>query len=272
MRDNNNIINKTAKSLKRLTMVTLVLAAAVSVVACGKKTEAVIVDGGQDITQEVSQQATLPVSNNKAFSYDDLVLGKADFLMTEQEVSSLIGTPDTIKDIKDDGTSTGNVQEVSTERVYIYEERILTFTLIDGAYKLTAVESSASGDTFSRGIKVGSTFDDILNVYYRDVNCMNNIFYSADKTTALGKYLYGTFTIDDLENVKTASNVEYGVINFNGYASLEEAESYIVEMTYFEAPYKNGTASISDDFAQLAFDIDKSGKVTSIRWYYYPEE
>ena len=79
-------------------------------------------------------------------------------------------------------------------------------------------------------------------------------------------------SVDDLENVKTASNVEYGVINFNGYASLEEAETYIVEMTYFEAPYKTGTASISDDFAQLAFDIDKSGKVTSIRWYYYPEE
>ena len=253
-------------------MASIVLAAAVSITACGKKTEAVIVDGGQDITQSVSQQATLAVSNNKVFSYDDLVLNKVNFLMTEQEVNSLIGAPNTIKDIKDDGTNTGNLQGVGTERVYIYEERILTFTLLDGIYKLTAVESSASGDTFSRGIKVGSTFDDILKVYYRDVNCMNNIFYSADKTTALGKYLYGTFTIDDLENVKTASNVEYGVINFNGYASLEEAETYIVEMTYFEAPYKTGTASISDDFAQLAFDIDKSGKVTSIRWYYYPEE
>lgn len=36
--------------------------------------------------------------------------------------------------------------------------------------------------------------------------------------------------------------------------------------------YKSGTATVDDDFAQIAFDIDNNGTITAIRWYYYPEE
>ena len=53
---------------------------------------------------------------------------------------------------------------------------------------------------------------------------------------------------------------------------IEAAESYIVEMTYFEPPYKNGTATVDDDFAQIAFDVDQNRKITAIRWYYYPQQ
>ena len=101
---------------------------------------------------------------------------------------------------------------------------------------------------------------------------MNKTYYSEDKTAAIGKMLYGSFTMDNLDIVKANDKVEYGVINFNGYSSLEAAESYIVELTYFEPPYKDGTATVYDDFAQIAFDIDNDGKITAVRWYYYPEE
>lgn len=32
------------------------------------------------------------------------------------------------------------------------------------------------------------------------------------------------------------------------------------------------TASVDDDFAQIAFDIDNNGVITAIRWYYYPQQ
>ena len=61
------------------------------------------------------------------------------------------------------------------------------------------------------------------------------------------------------------------MINYNGYSSFETADSFFMEFTYFEPPYKNATASVNDKFAQIAFDIDQAGTITGIRWYYYPE-
>ena len=80
---------------------------------------------------------------------------------------------------------------------------------------------------------------------------MNHTYYSDDKTAVMGKMLYGSFTMDALENVKTKDKVEYGVINYNGASSLETAETYIVEFTYFEPPYQSGIAAVTDDFARL---------------------
>lgn len=46
----------------------------------------------------------------------------------------------------------------------------------------------------------------------------------------------------------------------------------MLRWTYFEPPYKNGTATVDDDFAQIAFDVDQNRKITAIRWYYYPQQ
>ena len=241
-----------------------------------RKNEVVITDDGQDITQAVQQYESLEISASKTFGKEDLVIGMVKCFDTEDEVKSYYGEP-----IKVVGLEAGVMNETKTsessgnsvqDKAYIYKDRTMTFSCVDGVYRLTAVESQSKTDIFSRGLSVGMTFDQILSVYYRDADCMNNTYYSADKTMMMGKYLYGSYTLDALETVKPSGKVEYGVINFNGFATLEEADNYIVEMTYFEPPYKNGTASVEDDFAQIAFDIDKSGRITSIRWYYYPEE
>lgn len=255
---------------------------------CTKKTEAVIIDDGQDITETLVKEDVLNESSEKVFTYDDLIFGNVKFLMSENDVSSIIDAPDTIKeintdtvkradsyaamDVNNDTKEAATDLDVAAERVYIYDSESLTFSQINGEYRLTSVESAKTGAEFSRGIKVGDSFDDILKVYYRDANCMNNILYSSDKTTPIGRVLYGDVTLEDLDSVNIQGNVEYGIINFNGYSSREEADEYIVEMTYFEPPYKSGAAGIEDDFAQIAFDIDKAGKITSIRWYYYPEQ
>lgn len=242
---------------------------------CRKK-EAVITDSGQDITQTVQQYESLGVSEAKTFSISDLVIGNIKCFDTEENVKSYYGEPTKVVSLEagvmDETKTTGADSGDMQDKVYVYKDKTMTFSYIDGEYKLTAVESQNKNDIFSRGLSVGMTFDDILSVYYRDADCMNNTYYSPDKTIMMGKYLYGSYTLDALDSVKPSGKVEYGVINFNGFATFEEADNYIVEMTYFEPPYKNGTASVEDDFSQIAFDIDKSGKITSIRWYYYPEE
>lgn len=255
------------KRILKYISIFVVVIAIVAIAGCGKKTEAVITTDGEDQTEAPKEYETLTVSTAKKFSFSDLIVDNLKYLMTEQEVKGVMGEPVTVYD-----SSEKNLTEsVMAERVYSYNDLTLIFSKIDNNYLLTAAASVSDKDVFSRGMKVGDSIDKILNVYYRDTDCMNRIYYSDDKTAELGKFLYGNFTIDSLESVKTADKVEYGLINFNGYSSMESAESYIVEMTYFEPPYKNAIASVDDNFAQIAFDVDNNGIVTAIRWYYYPQ-
>lgn len=243
------------------------MVAMLSFYACGKKTEAVIVTE-EEMTEATKQNETLSESKQDRFSYKDLMVDKVKYLMTEQEVIDVMGQPVSIIDSTEKKSSEGVLAEI----VYSYNDLTLIFSKIDDAYLLTAAASLSDQDTFARGIKVGDHVDQILNQYYRDQNCMNHYWYSDDKTAVLGKFLYGDFTMEQLDAVKTKDAISYGLINYNGYNSMETAESYIVEFTYFEPPYTNDYAQISDKFCQLAFDIDNDGVITSIRWYYYPED
>lgn len=257
---------------------------------CGKKPEAVITVDGEETTSFSQEYETLSVSTAKKFSYRDLTVGGVQYLMTQEQVKNLLGEPVTVYDSKEtkelkenketkESKENKETQQSTTtagleisERVYSYNELTLIFSEIKGEYLLTAAASVGDNEIFARGLKVGDTVEDILSVYYRDTDCLNNTYYSEDRTAKIGKFLYGDFSMESLEKVKISDAIEYGIINFNGYVSMEAADSYIIEMTYFEPPYKTGTATVQDDFAQIAFDIDKDGMITAIRWYYYPEE
>lgn len=249
-------------------------------VGCGKQ-EAVIMSDGEDITEAPVIYDELKASTAEKFDYDDLTVGTIKYYMTDEQVEAVYGKPDKVIDVtatEQDGNGNASTAAgtssgggAADEKVYIYGSKVMGFYRQDGAYRLISVETTDSSDVFARGLSVGKTFDDILAAYYRDANCMNTDYYSADGTAVLGKFLYGSYTMDSLDLVKPSDDVAYGVINLNGYASYEEAESFIVELTFFKAPYKSGTATTSDDFAQIAFDIGKDKKITGIRWYYYPE-
>ncbi len=240
----------------------------ITTVGCGQKKEAVITYDGEDITQASNEYQTLSISNADKFSYNDLAVDSVKYLMNEQAVKSNLGEPVAIYN----SSEKQNTDNAVKEKVYSYNDLTLIFSEIDGEYKLTAAASISNQDVFARGLKVGDNVNRVYDLYYRDVNCLNNEYYSEDKTTALGKMLYGNFTIDALDTVKATNKVEYGVINYNGYSSLETADTYTIEFTYFEPPYKSGYAQIDDDFAQLSVDVDNNGTITGIRWYYYPQE
>ena len=243
------------KFMIKMASIGAVVLLAAGMAACGKKTEAVITTDGEEFSEPEKEYPTVAQSRAKKFSYNDLTVGKLEYLMTEDEVIKILGEPVTSYNANE--KSTAAQTEVVKEKIYSYNELTLIFS---------------ENDTFSRGLKVGDSVDKIYDGYYRDVDYMNHTYYSDDKTAVMGKMLYGSFTMDALENVKTKDKVEYGVINYNGASSLETAETYIVEFTYFEPPYQSGIAAVTDDFAQIAFDIDDKGIITAIRWYYYPEE
>lgn len=258
------------KAITGIVSIGAIILFAVGMSACTKKTEAVITTEGEEFSETEKEYQTVEQSNEKKFSYSDLTVDGVEYLMTEDEVKKLLGEPVTSYNANE--KSTAAATELLKEKIYSYNELTLIFSEVNGKYLLTAAASVGAEDTFSRGIRVGDSVDRILDKYYRDSDYLNNNYYSDDKTVVMGKMLYGSFTLDALENVKVKDKIEYGVINYNGAASLETAESYIVEFTYFEPPYKDSTAKITDDFAQIAFDIDDKGIVTAIRWYYYPEE
>ena len=258
------------KFMIKMASIGAVVLLAAGMAACGKKTEAVITTDGEEFSEPEKEYPTVAQSRAKKFSYNDLTVGKLEYLMTEDEVIKILGEPVTSYNANE--KSTAAQTEVVKEKIYSYNELTLIFSEIKGKYVLTAAASVGENDTFSRGLKVGDSVDKIYDGYYRDADYMNHTYYSDDKTAVMGKMLYGSFTMDALENVKTKDKVEYGVINYNGASSLETAETYIVEFTYFEPPYQSGIAAVTDDFAQIAFDIDDKGIITAIRWYYYPEE
>ena len=241
--------------------------------------EAVITDNNEDITS-YKEYATVEESKASKFQYTDLTINSLKYMMTEAAVKNIYGTPvseyeSTEKD--------SNANAEYSEKVCSYNDLTLIFVKFtddgrtagkneNGTYKLTAAASVSDKDVFSRGLKVGMSVDSILSVYYRDQDYKNNYYTSDDSTAVLGKYLYGSFTLDELDKVNTKDAIAYGLINFNGYDSDETADNYIIEFTYFAPDYKNGTASVDDDFAQIAFDIDNNGVITAIRWYYYPQQ
>ncbi len=253
---------------KMIQSVALLSVFAVSLIGCGAKKEAVITSDGEDITESQKQYETFAKSSAQKFSYKDLTVNQVAYMMTEQEVKNKLGEPVSTYS----NTEKNNANNIILEKVYSYNDLTLIFSQIKGEYRLTAAASVSDQDNFARGMKVGDSVDKIYQQYYREQDALNREVYSEDKSAKLGKLLYGDFTIDSLENVKAKNNIEYGMIQYNGNDSYETATSYMVEFTYFEPPYKGEYATIDDDFAQLSFDVDNKGKITAIRWYYYPEQ
>ena len=110
-----------------------------------------------------------------------------------------------------------------------------------------------------------------MKCYYRDTDYQDHLYISEDKSVEYGKFLYGDSTISDLNKTEKTDTFAYGLINYKGYSSMETAESYNIEFTYFDGKYKSDKATIYDDYATLDFEIDNNGKITAVSWVYNPE-
>lgn len=240
---------------------------AVTMMFCACTKEAELQPATADIEMESSTYAVLQSNNSKKFSYDDLTIGALSKGMGESKAKECFGEPTKVKEPSEEADSNNSV------KVYIYEGFTVSFMKIAGQYQVIGMETTSVDNdiTFARGIKLGDTKDKVIDSFYRDANCYNNNVMTEDNSTIIGKYLYGSYTMDELEKRAETQVVEYGIIDYNGNKTFEEAEEYFIQYTYFDGKYINGKASYNDDFAQIIFEINKEGTVKGIRWYYYPE-
>lgn len=232
---------------------------------CSKKPDAVITDGG-DVTVVSAEHETVEESSADIFTYKDLKIGNVSYLMTESQVMAILGKPT-------------EETETNGKKIYSYNEMSIGFQKLNnnnkpdwnGTYKVVQAASIGNNDVFSRDLRVGDSTEDILKCYYRDTDYQDNLYTSEDKSVEYGKFLYGDSTISDLNKTEKTDTFAYGLINYKGYSSMETAESYNIEFTYFDGKYKSDKATIYDDYATLDFEIDNNGKITAVSWVYNPE-
>ncbi|MGN0480570.1 MAG: hypothetical protein ACI4EV_03275 [Lachnospiraceae bacterium] len=231
------------------------LLAAVAV-GCGEKAEGDIID----IQLPSETYAALEKSEAGRFNMEDLVVENVKAMMPEADVKNGLGNP-----------IAERTSEDGSEKILFYDQMTITLTKLEGNYVLTGVRVTGGSWKVARELKVGGTRDDVLKYFYRDEQCLNNNFMSLDNETILGKFLYGDFTLENLEKYSGSGAVEYGIINYNGYADMETAQSLTYQYVYMEDSFIGKKPSQDDDFAQLNVEVDGNGVITEISWYYYEE-
>lgn len=230
---------------------------AVLCAGCGKGEE----DEEMSVTEPVSKDyETLAASQAAKFSYKDMVVDSLSAGSSEEAVKAVYGEPMAIRE-----------QEETQERLYFYDQMTLTFGREGEAYRLAGVRVTGGDYVLARGLGIGGSREDILQALYRDENCLNQNVMSQDGETILGKFLYGDYTMDRLEEKQARDTVQYGIISYNGAVSMEEAETLRFQYVCFEKPFAGETATLNDDFAQLDIETDKTGKIVEISWYFYEE-
>lgn len=243
--------------MRRLgTFVAVVGLFAMTAVGCGEKADADIVD----IQLPSETYAALEKSEAKRFGMEDMVVGNVKVMASEADVKNGLGNPITERSAED-----------GSEKTLFYDQMTVTLTRLDGSYVLTGVRVTGGDWKVARELKVGGTREDILKYFYRDEQCLNNNLMSPDNETILGKFLYGDFTLENLEKYSGKGAVEYGIINYNGHGDMETAQTLTYQYVYMDDSFNGEKPSENDDFAQLNVETDRNGIITEISWYYYEE-
>lgn len=241
--------------LRGLAMCT-VLVGCLLITGCGEDKKGEIVD----IQIPSETYAALNKSEAKRFSMDDLMVGSVKALENEDRVVSSLGKP-----------ITERASEDGSEKTLFYDQMTITLTKLNSEYVLTGIRVTGGDWKVARELKVGGTKEDIFKYFYRDEQCLNNNLMSQDNETIIGKFLYGDYTLENLEKYSGKGNVEYGIINYNGYADMETAKSLNFEYVFMDSSFIGKKPSQNDDFAQLNVELNDKGIITEISWYYYEE-
>ena len=101
---------------------------------CGKKTDAVITDGG-DVTVVSAEHETVEESSADIFTYKDLKIGNVSYLMTESQVMAILGKPT-------------EETETNGKKIYSYNEMSIGFQKLNnnnkpdwnGTYAITGTQ------------------------------------------------------------------------------------------------------------------------------------
>lgn len=246
------------KMFRQITMGLMAVFFVACLAGCGGEGEG---DGDVIVLETPSQTyAALEKSESERFKRSDLKVNNVAVMATEQEVLEAFGEP-----------MAQRLSEDGTQKTFFYDQMTMTLIKAQPGYVLEGVRITGNDWNVARNLKVGDNKDAVLEKFYRDENCLNNNVMAEDNETIIGKFLYGNCTLDNLEAYNGEGDVEFAVINYDGYANMEEADNLTYEFVFMEAPFLGEKPSANDDFAQLNIEVDKSGTITEISWYYYDE-
>ena len=214
---------------------------------------------GKGIIQNVSSKGNKDSGNKKT--------GEKPKFTTEMLADNGIGTNETLETMRKKYSNlvqTNSYVDTKTgNNIDVYSSDNMTLMFKNN--NLYTCISTDPNFEFN-GIKVGDSKDKVSNAFYKDSKAGDVI--GKDGTT-IGKYLYGDYTIDDLESKRITTNVAYGYI-----AEAEQSnDSYdeLIEYVYMEPPYSNEYATKKDNITLLEFII-KDNKVTTIATQVAPIE
>lgn len=108
------------------------------------------------------------------------------------------------------------------------------------------------------GIKIGDTENKVLNSFYQEKET-GEVLNSQNEV--IGKYIYGNYNIDNLNDMKVKDKVQYAYIG-NEKTAYEGLYDYVIQYAYMEPPYESEYASKNDKIAYIEFGI-KDGIVKS---------
>lgn len=108
------------------------------------------------------------------------------------------------------------------------------------------------------GIKIGDSVDKVLESFFKDETSEDVMNAEGE---VIGKYIYGNYIIDSLENIEITNEVQYAYIG-NEKTAYNGLYDYIVQYACMEPPYKEKSASKKDRIAYIEFGI-KDGVVKS---------
>lgn len=170
-----------------------------------------------------------------------------------------IGTNATIEQLKNKfgelKQTASYVKTTTGENVEEYSKSGVKVILKNSKLYLTII--TENGFEFN-GVKIGDTESKVLNSFYQEketgevINSQNEV---------IGKYIYGSYNIDNLKDMKVKDKIQYAYIG-NEKTAYEGLYDYVIQYAYMEPPYEKEYASENDKVVYIEFGI-KDGVVKS---------
>ena len=251
-------------TIRKITGIAAIISIMAGTTACGNRTEAVITDDNEDITS-YKEYATVEESKASKFQYTDLTINSLKYMMTEEAVKNIYGTPVSEYESTEKDT---NAEAEYLEKVCSYNDLTLIFVKFtddgrtagkneNGTYKLTAAASVSDKDVFSRGLKVGMSVDSILSVYYRDQDYKNKYIVIVGLFVIITSILYfGLKIYNHYNDTKNNDKAVEAVLNkkIDSLDNLKYRYKAVLEIPSIKL--KRGILDIDNKYNKAKYNIE----------------
>ncbi len=158
------------------------------------------------------------------FGVDAAAVNGAKIGMTQEQVKSILGEPDEVRDVPNDNFIYGKYVDMT------YGGLTMSFYDVNEGDELTLGSfSTGSPDVkFVNGLHVGSTKDDVLATFTHEENPQSLYFSTTEE--CCGEYIYGNYNIEEFLAETPKGEIQYAYIN---RYSEEIDQTYTMEYYYY---------------------------------------